>query len=1255
MKAVKRITALMLSASMIIAGFNGITLDSSKALGAEVKLADTKVLELKFENNATDSSGKGNNGTLNNSGEYVEGVSGKGIKLGGKTYIDLGKSTDLQPENLTVSTWVKADGALAGENMITWFKPNGNYKGKGWYLTSLDDSTPIKISIGESSGQPMEAYVSGSRSQFFPAGEWVHIVVTFDAATQKVAIYRNGIAQNVLYLNGLSTITPDENSNKYIGFNSPAYGGGYANVSLDEFKIYTSAASAGDAIDLYTEFGAAFDGAAVVDADLASLGFVNTTVRSDIDLPKEGTSGSTISWKSSDEGLITKDGKVTRPAEGQGDGTVTLTATVAYKGTEKTKEFTFTVVENYQFDILEDFLLGDVEVLDAYEANALEKELAYLKSFDADKLLKGFRSIAGIASDASVYGGWENTAIKGHTLGHYLTAMAQAYGTTGDSTIYETIKYIVDALKECQDKSDTGYVAAIPEAHYVSIENGNTSGTWVPWYTMHKVIAGLVSVYEQTGYEPALAVGSRLGDWVYGRTSKWNKATQATVLAVEYGGMNDCLYQLYKYTKKNEHLEAAHSFDEMTLFDELYKGNDVLNGKHANTTIPKIIGALNRYLTLGEAESYYLKVAENFWDIVINHHSYITGGNSEWEHFGEADILNGERTECNCETCNTYNMLKLSRELYKLTGDSKYVDYYENTFINAILSSQNPETGMTTYFQPMATGYFKVYSSQFDHFWCCTGSGMENFTKLGDSIYYKGKNSIYVTQFVDSVVTWREKNLKLTQESDIPNGNKTVFTVNALDGKTVDASVKLRVPDWAAGDITVTLNGTEVAVKASQGIVTVNGSFKDGDKIEVTIPMKVVAYNLPDGENVYALKYGPIVLSASLGKEAMNTSTTGVNVTVPTKGIAISDTIGIKNGTWQEWIANVSNNVVKAEGKLEFTLKDTDRELLFTPHYMQYTDRYGIYFKYADSKSTGSNESQTSILEEKEAGRFTNIVIDSVPVSNDQYELQHNLVSENSSTGSFKGLMYRDAKAGGYFSYDMKVEQNVKNYIQATYYSGDAGRTFKIYVDGTVIADVTLADENPDNFYDKRYEIPAELVKGKDTVNVKFETTGASFAGGVFDRLYIVKDYATNAELKELTVNGSKCQVKDEMTVYVDETTGEAKLMLTPADQFGLVYVDGVLIDDAAAKTIALKAAETAVEIEIKAEDHTTSKTYKLTIVKGKVASKTDDGGMLFVLVGAVAGGLIGALSFIITKKIKNGRNKKADKDNAEENSKKAE
>ena len=1089
-----RAISLLLALSLFLCACNNQTPPTPSSGGSTQPTGTTApapqpafegVLELSFEGNVQDSSPAGNHGALNKEGTFVEGVNGQALLFDGSTYIDLGTSGTLQPAALTFSAWIKVDGALAGEHMITWFKPNGKYQGQGWYLSCLDDNTPLKLSVGPSAGQPMEIFVSGSRSQFFPSGEWVHIAVTYDSATHTCNIYRNGIAQTVSYINAISEIGVDETSHKYIGFNSPGYNGGYAKMAMDELVIFDQVLDTASIIGLYTQFGADFDTAQVVQTDYDALRLPMTSLSADIALPTVGASGSTITWSSSNAAALTSDGKVTRPASGENSAAVILTATLTYGDTTMTKEFHVTVEALPAFSGLSDVSMSDVTLLDPYEQNAFNLEVSYLKSLEADRLLKGFCNIGGVDSDATLYGGWESSAIKGHTLGHYLSAVSQAYATSGDAELLAIANHIVDVLAQCQN-GETGYLAAIPETHYTQIEKGNTTGTWVPWYTMHKVLAGLVDCYELTGNTKALDTASRLGDWVYSRTSTWTAATQATVLNVEYGGMNDVLYQLYSHTGSADHLSAAHSFDEMALFDSLYNGTDILNGKHANTTIPKIIGALNRYIVLGEGEEYYLQVAENFWQIVVNNHTYVTGGNSEWEHFGEPNILDAERTNCNCETCNTYNMLKLSRELFKITGNQKYADYYESTFINAILSSQNPETGMTTYFQPMATGFFKVYSTPFGHFWCCTGSGMENFSKLGDSIYYQDEHSLYVIRYTSSAVNWN--GLTVTQTASLPN---VTFTVNG----SATGDIVLRIPDWCSGDPYVKINGETASADVVNGFIRLSRSWQDGDRIELVLPMDIQVYTLPDNENVVAFKYGPWVLSANLGSNNMTTGTTGVNVTIPIADSSISDVIRIESGSIADFLANIDQNLLKVEGKLEFTLTGTDRDLVFTPHYAQHENRYGIYFELVDENTQVS---------EDESDKY--VVIDSLPVANDQYEYSHNLLGDKTGTGTHLGVNYRHAEPGGWFSYDLAVEQGVTNYVCVKYFSGDAGRAFTVMVNGVVIKNEVLENVNPGDFYTVYYPIPTELVEGNSTVTVRFEADSGHYAGGIFDKIGTVKD-----------------------------------------------------------------------------------------------------------------------------------------------------
>lgn len=589
---------------------------------------------------------------------------------------------------------------------------------------------------------------------------------------------------------------------------------------------------------------------------------------------------------------------------------------------------------------LQPFELKNVKLLNLYEQNAFALEIKYLLSLEENRFLRGFCDVAGVESDAELYGGWEDSDIKGHTLGHYLVALSQGFSATENKELKRKIDRIVDVLFICQNR-ETGYLAAIPESHYDKLETGNPEGTWVPWYTMHKVMSGLLAAYELGKNTKALEIASRLGDWVFSKVASWSPETQQRVLSIEYGGMNDCLYMLYSHTLKKEHLAAAHCFDELPLFTALWQKKDILDGKHANTTIPKFIGALKRYSVLGEGEEFYLQAAESFWHTVTENHSYITGGNSEWEHFGSPGVLDAERTECNCETCNSYNMLKLTRELFRITGEKKYADFYERAYINAILSSQNPETGMTTYFQPMATGFFKVYSSATEHFWCCTGSGMENFTKLGNSIYFKDRKSLYVLRYTSSEVNDAEREIILTQHAELP---KVIFSVKG----SAEFELALRVPDWSCGSVEVKVNGEAVSANENNGFIRINRLWCNGDRVECCFPMKIDAHSLPDNKNAVAFTYGPYVLSADMGTEKMNTSVTGVNVTVPLAEGETDGRLTVTEGTVENWLENISRNFVKQDDGMSFILKGTDKRPVFSPHYRQHGKRYGIYFELTD-------------------------------------------------------------------------------------------------------------------------------------------------------------------------------------------------------------------------------------------------------------------------------------------------------------------
>lgn len=766
--------------------------------------------------------------------------------------------------------------------------------------------------------------------------------------------------------------------------------------------------------------------------------------------------------------------------------------------------------------------LSDVLMRDAYCVNAFEKDVQYLKEFDVDRLLAGFYENAGLRMKKMRYPGWESMLIGGHTLGHYLTAAAQGYANAqidADSkkVLYEKITALIDGLLECQrnSKGKPGFVfgATIQDPSNVElqfdyVEQNKTNiitEAWVPWYTMHKILDGIVNAFELTGYQPALELASGIGDWTYGRTAGWSEETHRIVLGIEYGGMNDALYALYQNTHKEEHLKAAHAFDEEALFKKVLTGEkNVLNNRHANTTIPKFVGALNRYITLGDEAKEYLEYVEAFWDMVVKRHTYVTGGNSEWEHFGEDYVLDAERTNCNNETCNTYNMLKMTRKLFMITGKKKYAEYYERTLINAILSSQNPENGMTMYFQPMATGFYKTYGTPFDKFWCCTGSGMENFTKLNDSIYFKEDDGIIVNLFISSEVTDRELGIKLIQETDVPSGNCAKFTVRLTDGANaagVRAKIKIRMPEWSQGGGFSVQAVQEVPSYEENGYFVAEALWRDGDTVKATFGLRVTATGLPDCDNVFAFQYGPVLLSAELGTENMIDGKTGVDVTIPTNKIVKSEYLTVLQGTKEDFIAGCDDWFERCEKPCTFKLKGTDQELTFSPHYLKTRERYGIYWYFLDETDEGEEKDlmkQRELEEKRKAG-----ILDTVQPGYGQYELDDlHAMEDQGSIGTTQNGTTRHATPRGGFGYHMKAVPGKDHLLELHFLREDNGKLLRIRIGEEEIFNQRL------HYTGKKEEYVVELPVHKELIDRSIEerevegeqvkTVFVYFQGGMF-------------------------------------------------------------------------------------------------------------------------------------------------------------
>ncbi len=746
-------------------------------------------------------------------------------------------------------------------------------------------------------------------------------------------------------------------------------------------------------------------------------------------------------------------------------------------------------VKNQTGHLLKRLDYQNVEIKDSYIEHSFALETEYLLSLDADRLLAGFRETAGLKPKKIRYGGWEQTEIQGHTLGHYLTALSQGWAASRDVRYLDRVAYVLQELVNCQ--SPSGYLFASKEELFDRVEKKQP--VWVPWYTMDKILQGLIAAYTYTGSNMAYDILQKLCDWIANRVLAWNAETQKTVLAVEYGGMNGVLYEAYHISENEKYAKAAHMFDEMELFESLYKKIDVLNGLHANATIPKVIGALKRYVYYDQKDDFYLTVAKNFWELVIENHTYITGGNSEWEHFGEPKILDAERTACNCETCNTYNMLKLSGILFAVTKEKKYADYDEQTFINAILSSQNSKNGMTTYFQPMSTGYFKVFSGPYDKFWCCTGSGMENFTKQSENFAFLEDKRIYLNRLLSARYHWKEQQLEIEVKTDWMRSS--LFELQVLSRTKGALEIAVRIPQWAKSSRVV--DAAEAQVSIENGYYILQKKWQGNECIRFFYEETVEAHSLPDNKYAVAFTYGPFVLSADLGTDDLETAVTGVDVSVATRRMMISDCLLMEKKS-KNWMQEVCEMFSKTENQQAFLFIDGEgKKLLFAPHYLKDEVRYGIYFVIFEK---GSADSAAYLLEQERKHELLATQYDVIPLGNDQYELAHQVKGERTDSVTCHGKKGRLLLTDGWISFEMKAPKQAAELV-VCFTSVDKGAEVEIQIDGEFLG-IHEVQGAKEVFYEETYRLPVE--KEKNTINVRFlnkqKTKSVRILGELFIR-----------------------------------------------------------------------------------------------------------------------------------------------------------
>ncbi|MFD2935139.1 glycoside hydrolase family 127 protein [Spirosoma flavum] len=677
---------------------------------------------------------------------------------------------------------------------------------------------------------------------------------------------------------------------------------------------------------------------------------------------------------------------------------------------------------------MQPFALQEVRLAGGPFKNAQDVDLKYILALNPDKLLAPYLIDAGLPVKAPRYGNWESSGLDGHIGGHYLSALAMMHASTGNAELKKRLDYMVAELARCQAKNGNGYVGGIPQGKvfWERIHKGDIDGssfglnnTWVPLYNIHKLFAGLRDAYEYAGNKQAKQVLIGLGDWFIELIKPLSDEQIQQVLRTEHGGLNETFADLYILTNDKKYLETAQQISHRALLNPLIDKQDKLTGLHANTQIPKVIGFEKIATLTGKAD--WSEAAMFFWQNVAQTRSVAFGGNSVREHFNPTtDFSQLLRSNQGPETCNSFNMLRLSKALFLDKNDVSYLDYYERTLYNHILSSQHPEKGGFVYFTPIRPNHYRVYSQPETSMWCCVGSGLENHTKYGELIYSHSEKDLFVNLFVPSTVNWTTNKIRLTQRTEFPYQNESELIVELT--KPQEFSLHIRYPKWAK-DLEVLVNGKTHPVDGKpSSYVAISRKWKSGDKVTVRFATTTYLEQLPDGSNWAAFVHGPIVLAAK-------TSTADL------KGLFADDSrMGHETKGKLYPLTNAYALVgdpatylsqIKPIDKLRFSL-DT---LTLQPFYEVHDARYQMYFQ-TFSKASFDEQQVRLKLQEAEAIALEANTVDNVNCGEQQPEVDHAYKGEKSDAGYDDDLFWRRTR--GYISYQLQNEELAGKYIDIT-------------------------------------------------------------------------------------------------------------------------------------------------------------------------------------------------------------------------------
>lgn len=758
-----------------------------------------------------------------------------------------------------------------------------------------------------------------------------------------------------------------------------------------------------------------------------------------------------------------------------------------------------------------EFPLGDVKLLDGPFKHARDLNIQILLEYDIDRLIAPFRKEAGLPKKAELFPNWEG--LDGHVGGHYLTALAMNYAATGNKECKKRMDYMIAELKACQEANDKkypdwgqGYVGGVPNSQKIwsTLKKGDFAAyrsAWVPWYNVHKLYAGLRDAWLYTGDKDARDIFLKFCDWGIDITSGLSDQQMQSMLDTEHGGMNEVFADAWKMTGDEKYLTAAKRFSHRILLDAMAADTDNLDNKHANTQVPKAVG----FARIGELthDKTYLEAGRFFWETVTGTRSLAFGGNSRREFFPSIssciDFVNDVEGP---ETCNSYNMLKLAEGLFRTEPDAIYADYYERTMYNHILSTQHPEHGGYVYFTPARPRHYRVYSQPNEGMWCCVGSGMENHGKYNQFIYTHRGDSLYLNLFVASELNWREKKVKMVQETQFPYEESTKLKIS--EG-TSRFKLMVRYPSWVAkGGLKILVNGKPVVFNSQpSSYVAIDREWKKGDVVEISLPMHNSVEQLPNVPNYVALMHGPILLGAKTGTEDL-------------KGLVADD------GRWSHIAGGKKLPVDKApiiiddnrddiaaklvpvkDKPLTFTapgLKlENEADLVFEPFANIHDSRYMIYWMWLTNTQYKSYLDSLAVVE-KARMELQSRTIDFVAPGEQQPEADHRMEKQNSNTGNTQDEFWRDARNDGYFSYLMATNSETSLTLRVRYWGTERGnRKFDIYIDGEkLISEDNTRRWNQEKFQEVEYAIPEAMVRGKKEIRVKFQAPQGSSAGPVY-------------------------------------------------------------------------------------------------------------------------------------------------------------